>query len=513
MRAWFRILDKPSFIFLLPSRMRLLFALLAACALAPALAQPPAPTTTPASPEPFKASAPLSLELRNAQWFDGQGFKRGTLYVVDGRFVATKPKRVNRRMDLKSQFVVPPLGEAHNYNLQNDWGVSRYAQRYLQEGVFYAAMLCGEPGGVDPVRGRLNTADSPDVLFVTACVTSSDGQPLAALAAGTPKSRPQDFADRAVLVMDKPEQVEQKWSQLLARKSDAVRLVLSFSERPELRSRPELAGRLGMTPETAAALVRQSHKAGLRVIAHVDTAADFEAAVRAGVDLIDHLPGYTNPYNDAPERFQISTEAAALAARQKVMVITATAATPLFKPSAEQLAALRQIQQRNLQTLKNAGVTLLLGSDLFTDTAQAELRQLGSLNVLSPAELLRMATIDTPKALFPKRQLGCFEPGCEASFLLLAADPLQDLELLARPMLRVKQGRLLTQLDDVADASDDSTDSTDAPAKGKKSGKKSSKSGKATKKPAAKPAAKPGSAAGKKSTAAAARSSATAHSG
>ena len=45
---------------------------------------------------PFKASPPLSFELKNAQWFDGQGFKRGTLYVERGVFTAAKPKRVNR---------------------------------------------------------------------------------------------------------------------------------------------------------------------------------------------------------------------------------------------------------------------------------------------------------------------------------------------------------------------------------------------------------------------------------
>ena len=36
-----------------------------------------------------------------------------------------------------------------------------------------------------------------------------------------------------------------------------------------------------------------------------------------------------------------------------------------------------------------------------------------------------------------------FEPGCEASFLLLLGDPLEDLSHLDQPLLRVKQGRLL----------------------------------------------------------------------
>src|SRR6478609_10231845 len=120
-----------------------------------------APARAQTAPEPFKASAPLSLELRNVQWFDGQAFKRGTLYVSEGVFTAQKPKRVNRRMDLKGQFLIPPLAEAHNYNLQNEWGVANYAQRYLQDGVFYASMLCTDPAELAAVRARLNTEDSP----------------------------------------------------------------------------------------------------------------------------------------------------------------------------------------------------------------------------------------------------------------------------------------------------------------------------------------------------------------
>lgn len=454
--------------------MHRLLALILATALS-AHAQTPADA-------PFKASAPLSFELKNAQWFDGQGFKRGSLYVENGKFTAAKPKRVNRRMDLKKQFLIPPLAEAHNYNLQNDWGVTHYAQRYLNDGVFYAAMLCGDPEGVDAVRGRLNQPNSPDVLFVTACVTSSDGQPLGALLASSPGKKLADFADKAVLLMDKPDDVERKWPLIAPRRTDAVKLVLSYGDHPELRGKTEWTGRLGMNAETAATVVAKAHKAGLRVIAHVDSAADFDTAVRVGADWIAHLPGTVNPTNEPPERYLISADAAELAARQKIAVISATASSALFKMAPEALAALRQVQTRNLRTLKAAGVTLLLGSDVFTGTSLIELHDLMSSQVFTHAELLKMASIDTPRALFPKRQIGCFEPGCEASFLLLATDPLLDLTALT-PLLRVKQGRLLTQADDVAEASE--AELAEIPklrgGKTKKSKAKSAKSAKSAK--------------------------------
>lgn len=464
-------------------------SLLLATLLAPptALAQPASEPT----PAPFKASAPLSLELKNVQWFDGQGFsKRGTLYVVDGKFVASKPARVNRRMDLKNQFMIPPLGEAHNYNLQSDWGLARYAQRYIADGVFYAAMLCADPAEMAQVKPKLDGEDSPDVIFASACISASDGQPMLSLLAAS-KARVQDLADKAVIVMDRPEQVEQKWKALMARKPDLVRIAFSYSEKSK-------DGKGNLREDTAAAIVRQAHASGLKVTAQIDSAADFEAALRAGVDQIAHLPGYFNHNGDGPERFVITPEAAAQAARQKVSVITGTAATTLFKTTPEQLEALRQTQTRNLRTLKEAGVPLLLGSDVFTGTAAQELQHLDGFDVYSNTELLKMATVDTPRALFPKRKLGCFEPGCEASFLLLAANPIDDLKAVAMPLLRVKSGRILTQNEDVAEAADATSEST-AGAPAKKGGSKAKPN--TTKKPAAKPKqpAKPKAAPAKKS--------------
>jgi len=287
--------------------------------------------------------------------------------------------------------------------------------------------------------------------------------------------------------MDSPAQVREKWPLVEARKSELIKLVLSYHEREDLRGRPELMGKLGLRAEVAAEIVRIAHASGQRVAAHVDSAADFEAAVRAGVDQIAHLPGYFPHHGDAPESYLLSPASIELAAQRKIAVITTTAATGLFKADADLQARIREVQKRNLQMLRDAGVPLLLGSDVFTGTALAEFRSLATLGVLSPAELLRIATQDTPRAIFPKRRLGCFEPGCDASFLVLAGHPLQDPAAVEQPLLRVKQGRILTLMDDVASTAGGTADT----AASKKSPVKSGKKGKASGKPASKPTARP----------------------
>jgi len=415
------------------------------------------------SQPPYQASAPLSWELKNARWFDGQKIQRGSLYVENGVFVARKPAKVNRKMDIHGQQVlINPLAEAHNHNLQTAWGWGQYAQTYLDEGVFYAAMLCGDPAGVAEVKPLTATPAAPDVSFVTACITSSDGYPLAAVL--PEPSAEAAAAQKQIVLVDSPEQALSAWPAIKGRGGNWLRIVLAHSERPELRGRPEMFGRLGLTPETASALTRLARADGRRVVAHVETAADFEAALAAGVDAIAHLPGYANTLDETPERFAISEAAAAQAARQHTAVITTTAATALFKLDTAALAALREVQRANLARLQAAGVQLLIGSDVFVGTGRAELHALDELGV-DRATLLRLATRDTPQALFPGRKLGCFDPGCEASFLVLGADPLIDLATIDMPLLRVKQGRLLTRLADVAAASSQASTSTADPPK------------------------------------------------
>ena len=462
------------------SRLRFLIAcLLLTCGFSQA--QTSSPTQ-----QPYQASAPLSWELKNARWFDGQKIQKGNLYVENGVFVAKKPPKVNRKMDMRGQVLIGPLAEAHNHNLQTAWGWGQFADQYIDEGVFYAAMLCGDPDSVAAVRPLAAAPAAPDVSFVTACITSSDGYPLAAVL--PERTAEAAAAQKQIVLVDSPEQAARQWAAIKARGGQWLRLVLAHSERPELRQQTEHFGRLGLTPQTAAALTRLAHADGRKVVAHVETAADFDAALAAGVDVIAHLPGYANTLDDAPGHFAISDESAALAARQHTAVITTTAATALFKLDDAPLAALRDVQRANLARLQAAGVQLLVGSDVFIGTARAELHALDELGI-DRATLLRLATIDTPRALFPGRKLGCFEPGCEASFLVLGSDPIADLAQVDMPMLRVKQGRLLTRLADVAASSSQASASTaDTPAR-KASSKKTGK-GKAAKKNSSKTTAK-----------------------
>ncbi len=66
-----------------------------------------------------------------------------------------------------------------------------------------------------------------------------------------------------------------------------------------------------------------------------------------------------------------------------------------------------------------------------------------SLGAMSNAALLKMWTETTAGAIYPGRRIGQLREGYEASFLVLAGDPLMDFAEVTRITRRVKQGRAL----------------------------------------------------------------------
>ena len=103
----------------------------------------------------------------------------------------------------------------------------------------------------------------------------------------------------------------------------------------------------------------------------------------------------------------------------------------------------------NFQLLWERGVPILVGTDQPRLTTDVETRQLLHLELLSPAELLKVWCEDTPRAIFPARKIGRLQAGYEASFLVLEGDPLEDFAFAQRIALRVKQGQMLFPRDPV----------------------------------------------------------------
>lgn len=175
-----------------------------------------------------------------------------------------------------------------------------------------------------------------------------------------------------------------------------------FGHGPELRE-AELA-----------ALVEHAHARGLKVAAHALLDADVARAAAAGIDVLAHTP--LEPLSDATVR--------ALAdGRPRAVVSTLMA----FGGS--------RVAVDNLRRLHEAGVVVLYGTDLGNSPVLgidvdefALLRRAG----LSPQQGLDAATT-AAAAWWGLSELGALVPGRAATFLVLDDDPLEHLDVLARP--------------------------------------------------------------------------------
>ncbi|MBI3790742.1 MAG: hypothetical protein HY275_07665 [Gemmatimonadetes bacterium] len=97
----------------------------------------------------------------------------------------------------------------------------------------------------------------------------------------------------------------------------------------------------------------------------------------------------------------------------------------------------------NLRVVRDAGVRIALGSDRYRASSGAEVRALRATGLFADTTLLRLWSMDTPRAIYPARRIGSLAAGAEASFLVLGANPLQDWSVLDRIRMRLKDGRLL----------------------------------------------------------------------
>ena len=398
-----------------------------------------------------------SFAFVNGQWFTGTGFRRGTLYAVNGVFEDQPPARVDSTIDLAGGFVVPPFGDAHTHNLDAPSTVEALRDAYVREGTFYVQVLTNTQTGAQAARPRFNRPCALDVVYGNGGLTSTLSHPFMAYepyAMGLYNSR--EWRGRAAEIrksrlrendaywfIDTETDLHAKWPKILAGRPDLIKIfLLDASESPPPPADTGLPSGRGLKPSLVPEIVRRAHAVGLRVAAHVETAKDFEIAVQAGVAIFAHLPGYSMSREERADLREIGEDAARLAGERRV-VVTPTVNLSLAGRGPDSAATVerrRDLQRRNLALLMRHGVRVAVGSDWYGQTAWREIDALRGLGLWDNLGLLKLWAEATPQAIFPMRRVGRLEPGYEASFLVLSHDPLKELAALRDIRLRVKQG-------------------------------------------------------------------------
>lgn len=382
----------------------------------------------------------------NGHWFSGKNFEKRDVAVRDGTIVAGHQE--GKTVDLRGGYVIPGLAEAHNHNLQNCYLAPQMAQGYLKRGILYSAQLFAtDPAGLQ-CAPLFESRLAPSTAFARIGITSTTGHPIGIARAGAKQAGMDMSFDQLVegmLIADSVSDLQRKWKQFEKTKTDFVKVIL-IDEVDGLRNakRPELDGFNGVTRDVLGALVPLARAAGLRIVAHVDTAADFKLAVEAGVHTIAHLPGYRIAKTLSVADYQLTDDVVKAAAAKAVTVIPTMAASVYHSAAhPKDASAIAGLYMHNLRLLQKYKVKLLTGSDRFEGSVLDEINALAGTGLFQPAELINMSTLTTAQWMFPQRRVGCLDLGCEASFAVYENDPVQDLARLAKPTLVIKQGAIV----------------------------------------------------------------------
>jgi len=405
-------------------------------------------------PHTVRAQIP-TVEYRGGQWFDGRQFTRRSFYVIDGTLRSSRPPRVDSVIDLHDAFVVPPYADAHVHDLGDSASLADDIRSYQSQGVFYVMEM--DPGQVlsPSVRARVNQPATVDAQYVQGIMVASWGgiaamyQTRAASGAYGDRRSIAALDGREVFLIDTPADLDRKWPLLVAEHPDLVKVHMDYSEEfgvrranPAYPDGPGFSAKEGIDPALVPLIARRAHAAGLRLAAHIETAADFRTALASGVDIIAHLPasweiGRKTGFRDTSlTHWELTDADAALAAARHAIVVTT-----LGKDSADpDRAAYETVYRHNLAILARHHVRLVLGSDSRPGSAPGEALYIASLGSLDTRTVLRMLTETTAQAIFPGRRIGLLRDGYEASFVALGANPLEDLRAIRDIRFAVKQG-------------------------------------------------------------------------
>ena len=189
---------------------------------------------------------------------------------------------------------------------------------------------------------------------------------------------------------------------------------------------------VNFTDEEAKAIVDESHRLGKKVAAHAIGSDGIAAALRAGVDTVEHGDGLTESLMD--EMIKKGTV-------WVPTIMVGAYVAPGRGGNWEQMVALEKVA---FQKALKRGVKIAFGTDAggsdWKDLNQAREFQYYADYGMTPMQAIQTATIRAAEVLDWSDKVGTIEPGKWADLVAVSGDPLKDIKELQNVKFVMKAG-------------------------------------------------------------------------
>ncbi len=198
------------------------------------------------------------------------------------------------------------------------------------------------------------------------------------------------------------------------------------------------------TEEEMAAIVAESHRRGLIVAAHAHGTAGIKAAIRAGVDSIEHAS-----FMDAEAIELAKTHGTYLSMDiyDTEYILSQGEAAGILPESIEKERATGKRQRQSFTDAWKAGVKMVMGTDAAVYPHGDNAKQLSRMVTfgMTPMEALQAATLEGAKLLQQTDNLGSLRVGRYADIIAVAGDPVADITLLEDVRFVMRHGAIVKQ--------------------------------------------------------------------
>lgn len=191
------------------------------------------------------------------------------------------------------------------------------------------------------------------------------------------------------------------------------------------------------TDEELKAIIDTAHALGRKVAAHAHGKAGVDAALRAGVDSIEH-----GTYSDADSFKLFKASNAALSPTTLAGATVVAAADTLTAAQRAKALEAGPLMLDMLRRARLAGVRIIFGTDTGVSKHGENAKEfpLWIQAGFSPTEAIRAATVGAAEHYGLANQIGTLAPGKAADVIAVKGDPLANISELERVAFVMKDG-------------------------------------------------------------------------